>query len=121
VFAAKLVDPQNGEYDSWDLLMHSPKNNKTYGKREMITQWADMIGFLYEPMYITKADGVQKGISQQKGRLLGVNRTPSYIAKNRYNITEEVSIPYAAGWNALAKAMYESTKGAQNLWNQKLT
>ena len=49
VFAAKMVDPTSGEYDTWDLLLHSPKNQKTYGKREMITQWADLVGFIHEP------------------------------------------------------------------------
>ena len=32
VFANLVVDPQVGEYSSWDLLLHSPKNFKTYGK-----------------------------------------------------------------------------------------
>lgn len=109
VFAAKLMDPLNGEYDSWDLLLHSPKNQKTYGKRELITQWADIIGFLHEPMFVTKGDNISKGVSAQKGRMLALSRTPSYVAGNRFNIVGEVPIPATDGWNHLANALYQST------------
>lgn len=109
VFAAKLIDPSQGEYDSWDLLLHSPKNQKTYGKREMITQWADVIGFLHEPIYITKADNVSKGVSANKGRVLGLSRTPSYVAGNRFGVEGEIAIPKEKGWNYLAQAIYEQS------------
>lgn len=113
VFSAKIMDPTSGEYDSWDLLLHSPKNNKTYGKREMITQWADVIGFLYEPIFVSAAEGksnLSRGMSQNKGRVLGVSRTPAYIAGNRYGMTGEIPIPAppANGWNYLAEAIYKT-------------
>lgn len=109
-FSAKLIDPQAGEYDSWDILLHSPKNNKTYGKREMLTQWVDILGFLYEPMYISKGDDkVAKGISSNKGRTLGLSRTTSYVAGNRYGITGEIPLPQQDGWNHLANAIYSSS------------
>jgi hypothetical protein len=108
VFASKMMDPTAGEYDSWDLLLHSPKNQKTYGKRERITQWADILGFLYEPVFVSKAEGMVKAMSQNKGRVLGVSRTPSYVAGNRFGISGEVQIPAPPvnGWNALAEAVY---------------
>lgn len=109
-FASKMIDPQNGEYDSWDLLLHSPKNNKSYGKREMLTQWADLLGFLYEPMYITKGeDNVSRGMSANKGRVLGLSRTPAYVAGNRYGLSGEIPIPPQGGWNHLANAIYQSS------------
>ena len=108
VFAAKLIDPTSGEYDSWDLQLHSPKNQKTYGKREIITQWADVIGFLHEPIYITKDDNVSRGVSANKGRMLGLSRTPSYVAGNRYGMEGEVPIPKGDGWNHFAQALYNS-------------
>jgi hypothetical protein len=110
-FTNKLIDPNSGEYDSWDLLLHSPKNAKTYGKRERITQWADIIGFMYEPIFVSKGDGgVSKAISQNKGRVLGLSRTPSYTAGNRFGIQGEIQIPNppANGWNVLAKALHDS-------------
>ena len=115
VFAAKLIDPLQGEYDSWDLLLHSPKNQKTYGKREMITQWADVIGFLHEPIYITKGDNVSKGVSANKGRVLGMSRSPSYVAGNRFGVVGEIQIPVEQGWNYMAQAIYE--KSGLNIFN----
>lgn len=109
VFSSKVMDPTSGEYDSWDLLMHSPKNAKTYGKRERITQWADLIGFLYEPVFVSKTEGMTKAVSQNKGRVLGFQRTPSYTAGNRFGINVEVPVPAppANGWNScMAQALY---------------
>lgn len=109
VFASKVVDPQAGEYDSWDLLLHSPKNQKTYGKREFLTQWADLIGFLYEPVIVSEANNVKKGISENKGRIMGLSRTPGYVAGNRFGMEGEISIPKQDGWNYLAHAIYNAS------------
>lgn len=109
-FATKMVDPQSGEYDSWEILLHSPKNNKTYGKREMLTQWVDLMGFLYEPMYVTRGeDKVARGMSANKGRVIGVSRTPAYVAGNRYGVVGEIPIPQKDGWNYLANAIYNAS------------
>ena len=109
VFPAKLLDPITGEYDSWDLQLYSPKNQKTFGKREMLTRWADCIGFLYEPMYISEGDKINKGVSANKGRVLGVSRTPNYIAGNRFGMHGEIPIPEKDGWNHFANAIYQSS------------
>jgi len=116
-FAAKLIDPNVGEFDCWELLLHSPKNMKTYGKREMLTQWADIIGFLFEPMYITKGENISKGMTQNKGRVLGLSRTPSYVAGNRLGIDGEIPIPKTDGWNHFANAIYQSS--GINVFNQQ--
>jgi hypothetical protein len=113
VFSSKIMDPTSGEYDSWDLLLHSPKNQKTYGKRELITQWADVIGFLYEPIYLMTADksNMTRGVSQNKGRVLALSRTPSYTAGNRFGMLGELPIPAppANGWNSFAEALYKTS------------
>ncbi len=110
VFSNKVMDATAGEYDSWDLLLHSPKNAKTYGKRERITQWADVIGFLYEPVFVSKADGatMSRAVSQNKGRVIGLSRTPAYLAGNRFGITGEFPIPGppANGWNTFAQVLH---------------
>jgi AAA domain len=107
VFAGKTLDPTAGEYDTWDILLHSPKNQKTYGKREMLTQWADMVGFLHEPIFVTEGKTISKGIDKGKGRMLGVNRTPGYVAGNRFGIITDISIPKEGGWNYLADEIYK--------------
>lgn len=114
VFSSKVMDPTSGEYDSWDLLLHSPKNQKTYGKREMITQWADCIGFLYEPMFVMASEGkgstMVKGVSKNTGRVLAVSRTPAYMAGNRFGMVGEIPIPGppANGWNYFADALFKT-------------
>lgn len=109
VFAAKVIDPAYGEYDTWDLLLHSPKNQKNYGKREMITQWADMVGFLHEPLFVTKGENLSQATSMNRGRVLAVDRTPGYVAGNRYGVSGLVNIPPVNGWNNLAHAIYNAS------------
>lgn len=108
VFAGKVIDPAYGEYDTWDLLLHSPKDNKTYGKREMLCQWADLVGFLHEPLFVSKDKdtNVSMGVSANKGRILGLERTPGYVAGNRFNIKGEIQIPREQGWNYIAHQIY---------------
>lgn len=109
VFASRIVDPTVGEYDSWDLLLHSPKNQKTYGKREMITQWADVIGFLHEPLFVVEGKNVNKAMSANKGRVLSISRKPAYVAGNRYGLEDDIPLPKVGGWNHLANAIHVST------------
>ncbi len=118
VFASEVIDPNAGKYDCWDILLHSPKNQKTYGKREMLTQWADIVGFLYEPMYVTKGDDMNKAVSANAGRVLGVQRTPSYVAGNRFGVTAEMQIPLESGWNALAQAVWIGSKESIDIWKR---
>lgn len=121
VFANKVQDPAHGEYDTWDLLLHSPKNNKTYGKREMITQWADMVGFLHEPMFVSKEEGgaLQRGITSGQGRALGVDRSPAWVAGNRFGMSGVIPIPEHGGWNAIANAVWNSTQGRVDIWKRE--
>ena len=108
VFADQMLDPQVGEYASWNIQLHSPKNYKTFGKRELFMQWLDGIFFLHEPLIISEQHGISKGISENRGRVLGLSRTPSYIAGNRFGMEGEINIPKEQGWNYLAHAMHES-------------
>lgn len=122
VFSAKVSDPTAGEYDSWDLLLHSPKNSKTYGKREYITQWADVVGFLYEPVFLITGDkgSMTRATSQNKGRMLALSRTPSYTAGNRFGMMGEVAIPSppANGWNTFADTLYKSSGNTIDLYTR---
>lgn len=109
VFAGKVIDPTSGEYDTWDLLLHSPKNLKAYGKREMLTQWADLVGFFHEPVYVTKGDTISQGVSANKGHVMGLSRTPGYVAGNRFGVTGEIQIPKEKGWNYIAHAIFQNS------------
>lgn len=112
VFPSKVIDPTAGEFQQWDLLLHSPKDDRKYGKRELITQWADMVGFLHEPIFVMKAgDGerMNRAVSANQGRVIAVDRTPAYVAGNRYGLTGTIAIPPANGWNHIAQAIYANT------------
>jgi hypothetical protein len=109
VFAAEVVDPTAGAYNSWDLLLHSPKNQKTYGKREMLTQWADVIGFLHEPVFVTEGKQMNKAVSKNEGRILAMTRTPGYVAGNRFGVVDNISLPKDGGWNHIAQAIYAAS------------
>jgi hypothetical protein len=106
VFTGEVKDPTAGTYNSWDLLLHSPKNDKTYGKREMLTQWADLVGFLHEPIFVSEGKNMNTAVSQNQGRLLGVSRQPGYVAGNRFNMVEPISMPRENGWNQLAACIH---------------
>jgi len=109
-FASKVLDPTAGEYNQYDLLLHSPKDNKNYGKREILSQWADVIGFLHEPLFVSKnSETFSQGISANKGRILGLERTPGYVAGNRFGIKGEISVGKEQSWNYLADAIYQSS------------
>lgn len=121
VFAARVVDPTSGEYDTWDLLLYSPKKGMGFGSRELITQWADFIGFLYEPSTVLKPDEGQRlsrAVSLNRGRMLGVARTPGYVAGNRYQMSDEIPIPLQQGWNYLAEGIYNNSPGKVDVYNR---
>lgn len=113
----EVQDPAYGGYHQHDVALYSPKSAKSSGPREALVQWADMIGFIHEPMYIQKTErgsGANKqtvlaqGIAQGKGRVLEIERSPAWVAGNRYALTGNVQIPAEGGWNHLAQAIYDS-------------
>lgn len=117
VFAAEVIDPAYGPYNTWDILLHSPKNQKEYGKREMLTQWADLVGFLHEPIFISKTERgkgdnkeiiLAQGVTQGKGRVLEIERAPAWVAGNRYGLTGAIAIPADGGWNYIAQVIYDA-------------
>ena len=39
---------------------------------------------------------------------MGIERTPNYIAGNRYGLNGTITIPELNGWNAIAEAIHTS-------------
>lgn len=112
VFPSKVIDPTAGEFQQWDLLLHSPKDDRKYGKRELTSQWPDLLGFLHDPIFVMKAgegERMNRAVSANQGRVLAVDRTPAYVAGNRYGLTGVIPIPAIGGWNAIAQAVYSNT------------
>jgi len=122
VFVVRIADPSAGEYDTFELLMHSPKNAKSYGKREHITQWADGIFFMHDTVFIQKTEGekISRGISKGEGRVIETDRSPAWTAKNRYGLSGSIKIPPVNGWNALAAAIYTASGNNIDIYNRAL-
>jgi hypothetical protein len=60
-------------------------------------------------MFVTEGKAMNRGVSANQGRVLEMNRTPSYVAGNRFNVAAGISIPREKGWNFLADAIYKSS------------
>ena len=94
------------EYSTTDLALHSPKNGKTVGKRELLRQWADLVGYLHTPLYVTGKEGsIRTAINATNDKLLGLSGNPRYFAKNRFTTVEPVSIPLVNGWDTVLMAI----------------
>lgn len=110
VFSSTVKDPIHGDYCTYDLQLHSPKNERTYGKREMLAQWADIIGFMYEPITVISSEtGSTVAKSLTGGRVLGVNRRPEYIAGCRWPLGDEIPLPISDGWNYFADRLFKAS------------
>ncbi len=107
-FVDRVIDTEVGEYDRQLLQLYSPRNGKNYGQRELLMQRSDLVGFIYDPIIITKGDKAALGTSLNRGRMLAVDATPAFAAKNRYSLTEPISIPEKDGWNWIADAIFKS-------------
>lgn len=127
-FTERVVDPTVGEYDKISLLLYSPKNSKTYGPREYLEQQASLIGLLRKPILVAKGDKFNQALDAGQGRILSVDKQPSFTAKNRFNLTQDIPMVYDPNltdgensknlWNALASAIYEGSHKKVDLWNR---
>ena len=98
-------DPLAEPYDKWETKLHKP--NKGTGARDLLNEWADVIGFAQREGFVRRqdtTDGKQvargiaaKGVSN-KLNLVG---TPGFIAGNRYGLPDTIPL----SWSAFAAAM----------------
>ena len=105
----QMVDPIMGEFDAWDLALFSSKNKRTPGNKDAVTQWADLIGFLHQPSFISESNGVNRVINNNKERQLGVAKEAGYLAGNRYGLTKSIDIPATNGWEEVSSAVLEAS------------
>lgn len=127
-FTERVVDPTVGEYDMTQLLLHSPRNNKTYGLREFLTQRADMIGLLRTPILVSKGEKFNQALDAGQGRVLSVDKQPSFTAKNRFSLVEDIPMVYDRSlsdgdnsknlWNNLAAAIFKGSGETVDLFNR---
>jgi len=127
-FTERVVDPTVGEYDKISLLLYSPKNSKTYGPREYLEQQASLIGLLRKPILVSKGEKFNQALDAGQGRILSVDKQPSFTAKNRFNLTDDIPMVYDRSltdgensknlWNALANAVWQGSGQKVDLFNR---
>lgn len=114
---SSVIDPAYGEYQQHDIALYNPKSTKSTGTRELLTQWADAVFFLHEPLFVRQTERgkgdnkeivLAQGISKGVGRVLETERTPAWVAGNRYKLTGSIPIPMEGPWNYLAQAIHNS-------------
>lgn len=127
-FTERVVDPTVGEYDKISLLLYSPKNAKTYGPREYLEQQASLIALLRKPILVSKGEKFNQAIDAGQGRILSVAPQPSFTAKNRFGLVDDIPMVYDRAlsdgensknlWNALAAAVWQGSGQRVDLWNR---
>jgi len=110
------------------LLLYSPKNSKSYGPREHLEQQASLIGLLRKPILVSKGEKFNQAMDAGQGRILSVDKQPSFTAKNRFNLTDDIPMVYDRTltdgensknlWNALAAAIYSGSGQKVDLFNR---
>lgn len=127
-FTERVIDPTVGEFDKISLLLHSPKNSKNYGNRELLEQQASLIGLLRKPILVSKGEKFSQAMDAGQGHILSVSPQPSFTAKNRFNLTDDISMVYDRSvtdgensknlWNNLANAVWQGSGNKVDLFNR---
>jgi hypothetical protein len=76
---------------------------------ELFLEWADLVGFLHFSVFTnTKKDGFSETTKALGGvdRVLSCSPSAAYVSKNRYGITNDISIPDPiTGWNNIVSTI----------------
>lgn len=89
----KFDDPgEMGSYDRWQLKLRS--TGKT-DNSTLVKEWADMVLFVNYKVIAVKADENGKSYRGQGGkRTMYANHQPSFDAKNRFGLPDEMPMDY---------------------------
>lgn len=101
-------DPMAEPYDKWETKLHKP--GKGTGARDLISEWADVIGFAQRETFVsrkTTTDGKQvaRGAApvgaSNKLHLVGA---PGFVAGNRYSLPPTIDLSWQSFSDALSAA-----------------
>lgn len=111
---AAFAGPDAEPFDRYELKLHSPKRGT--GARDLLTEWADVIGFAHRKVVST---GVKQTVDGKKyvGRTasVGLNRlqlvgSAGVVAGNRFNLPKEIALD----WGAFESEIAETSGGGQD-------
>jgi hypothetical protein len=101
-FDSPLSDP----YDRYQIKLHA----KAAG---VVQEWADIIAFVTQEMVVRKTDvGFDKKAARGVGigrRVMHLQPTPAYDAKNRFNLPPTLPLTWSAFADAFAEAVQEGS------------
>lgn len=90
-------DPLHEPYDRYEMKLHQPK--KSTGARDLLTEWADVIGFAQRKIFVTKkdtarGDKVARGTNANETNKLHLAGSPAFVAGNRYSLPDEINLDW---------------------------
>jgi len=98
-------DPEHEPYDRYEMKLHQPK--KSTGARDLLLEWADIIGFAASKIYVgkTKETKVMRGTASGESNKLNLVGHPAYVAGNRYSLPPQINLNWEEFSSALSVAM----------------
>lgn len=91
----KFTKPDEmGGYDRYELKLSNKKTEANVSAK--VKEWADMVLFLDYKTYIITDDKTKKQKAQGGQRIMHTTHSPSWDAKNRHGLPEELPLDYGA-------------------------
>jgi len=99
-------DPEHEPYDRYEMKLHQPK--KVTGARDLLMEWADIIGFASSKIYVNKKKGtdIVRGVASGETNKLNLVGTPAFVAGNRYSLPAQINL----NWKEFYDAMIASSR-----------
>lgn len=106
-------DPIHEPYDRYEMKLHQPK--KSTGARDMLLEWADVVGFAQRKIFVNKKDSAQgnriaRGVDSGETNKLHLVGSPAFVAGNRYSLPSEINLNWDAFIQALSDSTHQSTQ-----------
>ena len=91
----KFTKPDEmGAYDRYELKLSNKKTEANVSAK--VKEWADMVLFIDYKTYIVTDDKTKKQKAQGGQRVIHTTHSPSWDAKNRHGLSEELPLDYNA-------------------------
>lgn len=108
----KFTKPDElGGYDRYELKLSNKKTETNVSAK--VKEWADMVLFLNYKTYIITDEKTKKQKAQGGQRVMQTTHSPSWDAKNRHNLPEELPMDFAAIAHIFAQTVAEQPAQAQ--------
>lgn len=101
-------DPEHEPYDRYEMKLHQPK--KATGARDLLCEWADIIGFAAPKIYVRKkgekGSEVKRGVVSGESNKLNLVGCPAFVAGNRYSLPARIDL----NWDEFITALKSTSE-----------